>query len=323
MILVTGGTGFLGSVLIEQLIAAGAKIRAIYRSPKRIPSSLVNHPQVEWAQGDVLDYHSLEDAFKDVSRVYHCAAKVSYHPAHRTSMMQINVEGTANVVNLCLLQGIRMVHVSSIAALGEGKSGMPTTEADVWEYGAHQSAYGVAKYESEMEVWRGFSEGLKGVIVNPSLIIGQQAGTKGSGAIFSLLNKGLKYYPTGSVGIIDVEDVAKAMILLMNKTEITGERFILNNQNMTHQEMLTRFSQHLGTTAPKAKASPFLLEIAWRVAGFLAWTKGKKAALTKESARISSKKLHYSNQKLIATIPLNFKPIAQTFQEIANRIKQS
>lgn len=321
VILVTGGTGFLGAVLIGQLIDQGQHIRAIYRTERRIPKALANHPQVTWVEADVLDFLALEEAFKGVKQVYHCAAKVSYHPFHHKSMHQINVEGTANVVNLCIDHGVRLVHVSSIAALGEGKNGLATTEDDMWEYGTHQSAYGIAKYESEMEVWRGFTEGLEGVIINPSLIIGHQAGSKGSGAIFALMNKGMRFYPGGSVGLVDVEDVANSMIQLMERTDITAERFIVSNVNMTHQEMMTRCSAYLGKPAPKKKATPFMLELAWRASSFMAWTKGKKSALTKESARISSKKLRFSNEKLINTLNIAFKPIDQTFKEIAERIK--
>lgn len=320
MVLVTGGTGFLGTILIDQLLQHGYTVRAIRRSSSRMPELLQNRSGLQWVEADVLDVLALEKAFDGVNQVYHCAAKVSYHPAHRKSMLRINVEGTANVVNLCLAHGARLVHVSSIAALGEGKNGAETTENDLWEYDRSQSQYAIAKYESEMEVWRGFSEGLRGLIVNPSLIIGQAAGHRGSGAVFYLLHKGLKYYPGGSVGLVDVEDVVSVMIRLMEQVELTEERFIVSNVNLTHKEMLTRASAFLGRPAPATKATPFMLEFAWRLASFSAWTKGKKSALTKESARVSSKKLKFSNNKLLQTIAFEFKPIDRTLQEICHRI---
>lgn len=320
MVLVTGGTGFLGSILIDQLLQLGVPVRAIRRSSSRMPSSLDNRQHLEWMEADVLDYPALKEAFDGVTQVYHCAAKVSYHPAHRKSMLRINVEGTANVVNLCLDTGARLVHVSSIAALGEGKNGNDTTENDMWEYDRSQSYYSIAKYESEMEVWRGFSEGLKGVIVNPSLIIGQSAGHRGSGAIFYLLHKGLKFCPSGSVGLVDVEDVASAMIKLMGKRELSEERYIVSNVNLSHQEMLSRSCSFLGRPAPKSEATPLMLEVAWRLASFSAWMKGKKSTLTKESARVSSKKLRFSNQKLLRAIDFDFKPIDQTLNEICQSV---
>lgn len=323
MVLVTGGSGFLGSTLIDQLLLQDIPVRATRREESRIPELLLNRQGLEWVEADLLDYFALETAFVGITQVYHCAAQVSYHPAHRSSMMNTNVKGTAQVVNLCLQHQVRLVHVSSIAALGEGKDGSATTETDLWEFDPSLSAYSIAKYESEMEVWRGFSEGLKGVIVNPSLIIGASAGKRGSGAVFHLLAKGLRFYPGGSVGLVDVEDVAKAMIELMHREDISEERFIISHVNMSHQDLLSQCSVNLQLAAPKTKATPLMLELAWRFSKLAERLTGKRAALTKESARISSKKLHFSNAKLVKTLGFDFKPVDQTLQEICVQVRAS
>lgn len=320
MILVTGGTGFLGSTLIDQLLQAGKSVRAIKRATSKIPTILHGRPGLDWVAGDVTDYFSLEEAFAGIKEVYHCAAKVSYQPADKQIMKQTNVEGTAHVVNLCLLHQVRLVHVSSIAALGEAREGMVVTEKDMWEYDPGQSGYSVSKYESEMEVWRGISEGLDAVIVNPSLIIGHRSGNKGSGAVFFVLHRGLKYYPGGSVGLVDVEDVAQAMIRLMDQPKASKKRFIINNTNLSHQEMLTRCSTFMGINPPRKKATPMMLEFAWRLMALQAKLTGKRSPLTKESARVSSKKLVYSNDKLLEMIDIEFKPIDQTLTEITNSV---
>lgn len=320
MVLVTGGSGFLGSSLIDQLLLQGIPVRATRRASSRIPARLLDRHGLEWVEADLLDYFALDSAFDGVTQVYHCAAHVSYHPAHRSSMMDINVKGTAQVVNLCLEHQARLVHVSSIAALGGSKEGTATTEMDLWEYNPGLSAYSIAKYESEMEVWRGFSEGLKGIIVNPSLIIGASAGSRGSGAVFHLLAKGLKYYPGGSVGLVDVEDVAKAMIQLMQREDLNEERFIISHLNMSHQDLLSQCSVNLQLAAPKTKATPLMLELAWRFSKLAERFTGKRAALTKESARVSSKKLRFSNAKLVNTLGFVFKPMDQTLQEICVQV---
>lgn len=320
MVLVTGGTGFLGAVLIDQLLNLKETVRATRRAGSRIPELLQNRKGLEWVVADMLDYFALEEAFDQVTRVYHCAAQVSYHPAHRLTMRKTNVEGTAHVVNLCLKQAARLVHVSSIAALGEGKPGRDTNEEDLWESDSGQSAYSIAKYDSEMEVWRGFSEGLKGVIVNPSLIIGASAGHRGSGAVFHLLHKGLRFYPGGSVGLVDVEDVAYAMIQLMGRSELSEERFIVSHVNMTHKDLLEQCSTYLGRPAPRIQARAWMLALAWRASTAAARLRGKKSALTKESARASTKKLRFSNQKLVDAIGMEFKPIEQTLKEICTEV---
>lgn len=323
VVLVTGGTGFLGAVLIDRLLNLNESVRATRRAESRIPEILQNRKGLEWVVSDVLDYFALDKAFDQIAQVYHCAAQVSYHPAHRQAMWSTNVEGTANVVNLCLKHHARLVHVSSIAALGEGKPDRDTDEDDLWEFDASQSAYAIAKYDSEMEVWRGFSEGLDGVIVNPSLIIGASAGHRGSGAVFHLLHKGLRFYPGGSVGLVDVEDVADAMIQLMGRSDISEERFIVSHVNMSHKDLLDQCSTFLGRSAPSTQARPWMLELAWRASTAASWFTGKKSALTKESARVSSKRLRVSHQKLVQTLGMEFKPIEQTLKEICAEVLKS
>lgn len=320
MILITGGTGFLGSALIQQLLNNGDAVRATKRLSSQIPEVLLNAPRIHWVNADVNDYFALEAAFDGITRVYHCAALISNNPADKKNLLKVNVEGTANVVNLSLEHGVRLVHVSSIAALGTAKKGLETTEEDWWEFDGTQSGYSIAKYEAEMEVWRGIAEGLDAVIVNPSLIIGAAAGDKGSGAVFSLLHKGLKFYTQGSVGLIDVEDVAKAMILLMNNTAITGQRFILSNENMTHKELLSTCSNYLNKPAPRIKATSFMLGIAWRAARLASIFTGKAPLLTKESTRSSQKKMRFSNKKIINATGITFKPIDKTLHEICSAL---
>src|SRR5690606_21610172 len=130
-------------------------------------------------------------------------------PADRERLRKVNVAGTAHVVTLALERGARLLHVSSVAALGHAKSGVVVTEKDLWEYSSDKSGYSVAKYESEQEVWRGIAEGLDAIIVNPSLIIGTAARTEGNGTtgtLFANLRKGMDFYASGSVGLVDVMD---------------------------------------------------------------------------------------------------------------------
>ncbi|SUJ10731.1 ADP-L-glycero-D-manno-heptose-6-epimerase [Sphingobacterium spiritivorum] len=316
MILVTGGTGFLGSTLIKQLIDEGVAVVATKRSESVIPEYLKSSSLIQWVDADINDYFALEEAFEGISHVFHCAAMISYQPRDASQMMKVNIEGTRHIVNLCLQHSARLVHVSSIAALGTSKSRQPVTEQDKWEYDSKISKYSLSKYESELEVWRGVVEGLDAVIVNPSVIIGATAGKKGSGAIFSLVDKGLKVYPTGSVGVVDVEDVAKLMIILMNKTEISGERFILNTENLTNKALLDRISILMQKPEPTIAASPTLLSIAWRAAKFVSYFNNKPPAITKDSARASSAKLAYSNKKIIEATQYSFRPLDETLKEI-------
>ncbi|ULT28722.1 NAD-dependent epimerase/dehydratase family protein [Sphingobacterium sp. E70] len=178
MILITGGTGFLGSTLIKQLIDQGIDVIATKRAQSIIPTSLLSSSLIQWVDADINDYFELEDALEGVTKVYHCAALVSYQKKDAKSHFKVNVEGTANIVNLCLEKNIRLLHVSSIAALGTNKDNLPVSEKDHWEHSPTTSNYSLSKYQAEMEVWRGITEGLNAVIVNPSVILGRQPKTK-------------------------------------------------------------------------------------------------------------------------------------------------
>ena len=323
MILVTGGTGFLGSTLIKLLIDEGNAVLAIKREHTEVPEILRSSSLVEWLEADITDYFALADAFNGVTHVYHCAAKISYQKDDSKLMLHTNIEGTKHIVNLCLENSARLVHVSSIAALGTAKMGELVSEQTKWDDGARHSKYALSKYESEMVVWRGIMEGLDAVIVNPSVIMGVGTGRKASEAIFNLVQNGIKVYPPGTVGIVDVEDVAKTMILLMNDTSISSQRFILNSENVTNKGLLERIAKLLGKPAPSIKATPFMLGVAWRVAKLIALLKGSRPVLTRDTAEASASQLAYSNKKITDTTGYRFKPVDLTLKQMSINFKPS
>ena len=318
MILVTGGTGFLGSTLIKLLIEQGNAVLAIKRASSKIPDLLKASSLIQWIDADVTDYFALADIFENITHVYHCAAKVSYQKEDAQDLYLVNVDGTSHIVNLCLEHHARLIHVSSIAALGTSKNKKPVNELDKWEYDPKMSNYALSKYKSELEVWRGINEGLDAVIVNPSVIMGIGSYKKGSGAIFELVNNGIKIYTGGTVGIVDVEDVANVMIQLMNSESISGQRFILNSENISNKELLHRIALLIDKTPPAIKANNLMLSAAWRISKIISKITGKKPVITEESARAASELLAYSNEKISTAIDYKFKPLNLTLEQIAN-----
>ncbi|MBY0245156.1 MAG: NAD-dependent epimerase/dehydratase family protein [Sphingobacteriaceae bacterium] len=318
MILVTGATGFVGAEVCRQLTAQGLHFKAAKRKTSVVPDFLLNHQNILWFDADLNDFDVLETLFVGVTKVYHCAALVSFDNALRTKLFKVNIEGTANIVNLCLQNKVRLLHVSSVAALGESKNKDLITEEDYFSPTAKTHAYGLSKYESEMEVWRGVAEGLDAVIVNPSVIIGAEAAKKGSGAIFQLIKNGLRFYTSGGAGFVAVQDVVKNMLFLM-ESNISGERFILSAENYTYQKLFSEIAIAFHQKPPTKKAQPWLLEIIWRLAFVASFITQKPSMLTKYTVKISLKKSFYSNAKILNTSGLVFGNINQSILEICSK----
>lgn len=322
MILVTGGTGLVGSELLRQLVQheGSKKIIAI----KRTSSSLklvqdIPAKRIEWVNCDIQDVQGLYDVLQGVEQVYHSAAMVSIQKSEAALMHQINVEGTSNLVNMCLQQGVKkMVHVSSIAALGRSPKQLQLSENSKWVESKFNTAYAVSKYQSENEVWRAAAEGLNMVIVNPSLIMGVGHWGTGSARLFQQVYKGLKFYPPGGTGTIDVIDLCTIMRLLMH-SNISKERFIVSAYNKSYQEILQTIADYLRKPAPNIKATPFLSAIAWRAAAMVSKFTGKKPFITQESLKMSRYMFQYNNSKIVDALDYTFIPWATTMQRIAKQ----
>jgi nucleoside-diphosphate-sugar epimerase len=316
MILVTGATGFLGSEVAKQLAMQGNHIRCTRRGTSKIPALLSPLKEnIEWVEADLLDIFALDKALEGVTQVYNCAAFVSLKRADKERMIYTNVTGTGNLVNLCAQNHIRLAHVSSVAAIGEAKPGELISEKHHLDQGAETDGYAISKLESEMEVWRGIAEGLDAVIVNPSIIIGPNAGTDGSGALFETVRKGLKFYTTGSMGFVDVADVAKCMIALMN-SDIHSERFIISAENRDYKSLTAEIAHGFGIKPPAKLAKPWMLGLAWRSAAFWGAITGTTPAIDKVSAQAASITRNFDNSKIKEAIGIEFKPLSVSIKEV-------
>jgi len=322
MILITGATGFLGAELAKQLAEQGKPLRCTKRANSVIPVILSPYGNlISWVDADMMNYPALADAFDGITQVYHCAALVSLMQKNKERMIRINVEGTANVVNLCTQFGARLVHVSSVAAIGEAKPGEMITENHHLDESAANDGYATSKLESEMEVWRGIAEGLDAVVVNPSIIIGPDAGTKGSGQLFETVRNGLKFYTSGSIGFVDVADVAKCMILLMD-SGISEQRYIISAENRDYKNVVAEIARGFALPEPKRLAKPWMMEMAWRATAFWASLTGGAPAIDKVSAQSASVQRNYDNTKIKKAIGIEFKPVSQSILEVCERLKK-
>jgi dihydroflavonol-4-reductase len=325
MILVTGATGLVGSHLILQLLEQGKEVKALYRTEanKKRVANLFDYyhkkelySKVNWIQADLSNIPLLEKAFQGVAFVYHCAAFISFDPNDEEKLRKVNIEGTANIVNLCLDYQIKkLCYVSSIAALGD----LPIyekqiTEETEWNPEVPHNDYAITKYGAEMEVWRGHQEGLKVVILNPGVILGPLFWEEGSGDIYKKVKKGLSFYTTGGTGFISVLDVVRTMMGLM-QSSVFGERFTIVSETLLYKELTTIIAHKLKVNAPKWEAKSWMTAIAWKV-DWLLGLLGKKRMLSKDMARSLHSVDYFDTAKIRNVLDFEFQKIENYIQTL-------
>ena len=318
MVFVTGATGLVGTHVMLELISRGEQIKALRRK-----SSSLNQVEslfhfylgdkaqdalnnIEWVEGDILDVTVLDEAVKNCSRVFHCAAVVSFVQRDFKKMMKINKHGTANVVNVCLTNDIdHLCYVSSTAALGRNSNSDIYTEVNKWVNSPDNSNYAVSKYSAENEIWRGVEEGLDAVIINPSVILGPGDWNQSSLSIFKVVKKGLKFYTPGANAFVDVRDVATCLCELSDK-KMFNDRYLVFSENLSFQELFQKIAKAFNVKGPSILVKQWMVGIAWRTEALLRFLFGKKQNITKETAKSSMKTSVYSNEKIKNALDFEF-----------------
>jgi len=320
MILVTGGSGLVGKELIKQLLAQGKEVTATYHTT---PLPDFHSSLLKQVHCDILDVAEVEDAMQGIEQVYHCAAIVSFNKKTKKHLFKVNIEGTANIVNAALDAGVKkLLHVSSVSALSGNHSNDIITEKMKWNDKTTNSNYSKSKYLAEMEVWRGMGEGLDIAIVNPTIILGVGDWNAGSSQMFKSVYNEFPWYSDGVNGFVDVEDVAKAMILLMD-SNIAGERFILNAANKSYEDIFKLIAKGFNKKPPYKKVSPSLAQLIRRLEAVKSFFTGKDPLVTKETTRTAFAKRNFDNNKFIKYFPdFSYTPIEETITNTCSLFQQ-
>jgi len=328
MILVTGATGLVGSHLLLQLLQDGEEVRALYKNQENIQKTKalfdwkkqsVLFGKINWIQGCITDIPSLEEVFKEIDYVYHCAAYISFDPKDEEKLRKVNIEGTANIVNFCLAKSVKkLCYVSSIAALGDLQEHETViTEETEWNPEKPHSDYAITKYGAEMEVWRGQEEGLNTVIVNPGVILGPGFWQNGSSEIFRKIKKGLKFYAKGSSGFIGVEEVVRVMCLLM-KSDIKKERFTLVEENYSYRELSNKIADALQVKRPHILVTELMINLAWRIDWLLSTFFFRKRTLPRAMAKSMHTKTLFDNSKIKKARNIEFAGLDEYVKKISS-----
>lgn len=320
MVLVTGGTGLVGSHLLLYLAENESFVRAIYRNTASIQKTkslfLLYKKQhlfekIQWVQADINNIPALEIAFQNIEYVYHCAAVISFDPNDEFLIRKTNIEGTANIVNLCLHSNVKkMCYFSSIAALGDLKQNeTEITEETEWNPELYHSDYAISKFGAEMEIWRGQQEGLKTIILNPGVILGPfQKLTdwdQGSALLFKKISNGLSFYTLGTSGFVAVDDVVNIALKLM-PSEFSNERYIVVAQNIVFKDIVNSIADSLNVKRPYIHANTFMINVAYRLDWIIATVFGRKRKLDRSTAVASYGKNIYSNKKVKYALGFEF-----------------
>lgn len=323
MILVTGGTGFLGAHLLYHLSLQETEITAIYRHKSKLeevkrvfhyytPNSDLNYDRIMWVHADITVSEELINVFKNIDVVYHCAALVSFSSSDYQEMRKINIEGTRNIVNISIQNKVKkLCFVSSIATLEYTYGHDFIDEQCFWTTNKNKSDYAITKRAAEMEVWRGSQEGVDCIVVNPGVIIGPGFWQNGTGNLFAKIKAGMKYYSTGCTGFVDVRDVSNAMIAL-TKSGIVNEGYVLVAENRSFKDLFKLISVAVKAKEPTKEIGKRILEIAWRLAWLKSLFTNSRPALTKSSARAGYGEKKYSSQKIKHSMNYTFLPLEET-----------
>lgn len=329
MILVTGGTGFVGAHLLYQLTTGEEKIRAVYRTEssfekvKKVFSYYTTSVEdffakIEWIQADITSVPEMIPVFSGITKVYHCAALISFNPKDYRDMRKVNIHGTAIMVNLAIDAKVdKLCFVSSIAAVGDGVNGAVITEENEWNKNTKNHGYAITKYGAEMEVWRASQEGVDVIILNPGVILGPGFWDSGSGKMFSQVYNGFKFYTEGVTGFVGVKDVVKSMQMLMDSSS-KNERYILVSENKSFKDIFFSIADRLQVKRPYIKIKPWQTNIFWRIDLIRTFFTGREPLITKHSARSAHEKTYYSSEKIENDLGFSFENIEKVIEETSS-----
>lgn len=333
MILVTGGTGLVGTHLLYHLLLENDSVKAIHRknsdlqAVKKVFSYYSDNfeavfKKINWVEVNITDVYLLEKAFENITEVYHSAALISFNPKDYKTMRKVNIEGTSNIVNLCIDKKVKkLCFVSSIATIEKAVNNKIIDEDCEWNTESNNYGYAITKYGAEMEVWRASQENVEVIVVNPGVILGAGFWNNGGpGELFSKIYNGLPFYTEGVTGFISVEDVVKAMIQLM-KSEFKNERYILVSENVSFKDVFFQIADGFGKKRPSIKVTKLMSSIGWRLEKIKSVLTGKEPVLTKQSSKSIHNKHYYSSEKIKKALNFKFESISETIKTVCKLYK--
>jgi dihydroflavonol-4-reductase len=312
MVAITGANGLLGSIIARRFLQENVPVVGICRKDSDFQLVADIRQAVAWREADVLDVVALQEALQGVDTVVHTAGIVSFAPRDTKKIFNVNVSGTANVVDACLLNHVsRLLHVSSVAALGIQKGVSRIDEGMKWTDNPLHTAYAESKYLGELEVMRGHEEGLHTGIVNPSVILAPGDLQKSSARLFQYVLQERPFYIDRHINFVDARDVAE-MIVKLYRAEKSGERYIANSGCISIQELFTQVANRLNKKAPSIAVRGSVARVVAFLESIRSFVTGCEPLLTKEMLRQGREPGVYENKKSIAELGIEYQSLEKT-----------
>jgi dihydroflavonol-4-reductase len=314
MIAITGANGLLGSFIVRKLIEKQSHFVAIKREGGDTTLLHDVAGKIRWHNADILNPLQLHEALEGCTHVIHAAAFISFSPHRAKQIMEINAVGTRNVVNACLQQNIkRLVHISSVAALGRQKNQTLINEDNKWIENPLNSVYANSKYRAELEVFRGQEEGLNTVILNPSVILAAADWNRSSAQLFKYSSKQKPFYIDAFLNYVDVRDVASCVYHLLEH-DCQAQRFIVSAGNISYKNFFEKIAQLLNTKPPGLKLTKDILKVIAQAETVRSWFTRSEPLITREMAQLAESRYLYDNQKIRNILNFEFQTIDNTLE---------
>ncbi len=324
MILLTGATGLVGRHLLTRLVKDNQPVKALFHSTEKrdkvladLPLTTIEKAKITWHQADLTDIPALEDAFDHITCIYHCAGLVSFDVRDHERLRKVNIEGTANLVNIALAKNVkRFCHLSSVATLGSEPLNRPISESSPRNNDKTYTYYAISKYGAEMEVWRASQEGLSVIIVNPAIIIGPGNWHSGSGQLFSRVANEFPFRIPRVSGFIGVEDVVEIMIQL-TQSDLKNERFIAVNNMQSIAELTDQIAKALEVKPAHRPLKKWMVRGIWVLQRTGRLLFNTRQEVTRLSFKMFKEQINYDNSKLLNTIDFQYTPLCESIKKTA------
>lgn len=312
-ILITGITGLLGSYLAKELLGI-AEIHGLKRKTGRFHLLGKAYEAIHWHEGDINDYQSLEAAIEGMDMIIHAAGLVSFSSKDKEKLLRINVEGTANVVNIMLEKNVKkLVYISSVSALGKDPEIRHISENYKWTASPDNTPYAISKHLGELEVWRGNQEGLEVLVFNLSVLLAKISDQRSSASIYQYVLRGSRFYPKGIVNYIDIRDACAIMVKIMHGDR-WNERFIVSRESISYKKFFDAMALAFQIPAPSKRLSNGMLNIVLLISKLSRFVGTGALSINKQTARLAQLEITFENNKVQDLLNFDYTELKDTLR---------